>query len=101
MEWRRPWELSVKVLIIDDSQVMRTGIGYDCQVNEAEDGGVVLTLTLPENQKDGRLRVRMRPLAEPEQRFLMPYPFDVRVADIEQQSHDSRTETSPEMNRRV
>ncbi len=42
-----------------DSQVVRTAEGYSCEVREAEDGHVVLTLALPENQRGGQLLVRM------------------------------------------
>jgi hypothetical protein len=42
-----------------DSQVVKTGEGYDCEVKEAEDGRVVLTLQLPEEGSEGRIRVHM------------------------------------------
>ncbi len=42
-----------------DSQVVRTAEDYSCEVREAEDGRVVLTLALPETQRGGQLLVRM------------------------------------------
>ena len=42
-----------------DSQVVRTSEGYTCEVKEAEDGRVALTLVLPETQRGGQLLVRM------------------------------------------
>jgi hypothetical protein len=42
-----------------DSQVVRTAEDYSCEVKEAEDGRVVLTLALPEKQRGGQLLVRM------------------------------------------
>lgn len=42
-----------------DSQVIRTGEGYRCEVIEAEDGRIVLKLELPEEQKEGQILVRM------------------------------------------
>jgi hypothetical protein len=42
-----------------DSQVVRTAEGYLCEVKEAGDGRVVLTLTLPEKQIGGQLLIRM------------------------------------------
>jgi hypothetical protein len=42
-----------------DSQVVRTGEGYECELIETEDGPIVLKLELPEEQKEGQILVRM------------------------------------------
>ena len=42
-----------------DSQIARTSEGFDCRVQEAEDGQVVLRLDLPETHRSGQHLVRM------------------------------------------
>lgn len=42
-----------------DSQITRTSEGFDCRVQEAEDGRVVLRLALPETHRSGQHLVRM------------------------------------------
>lgn len=42
-----------------DSQITRTSEGFDCRVQEAEDGRVVLRLALPETHRSGQHMIRM------------------------------------------
>jgi hypothetical protein len=42
-----------------DSQVLETADGFDCRIDEAEDGEVVLRLVMPNEVADGQVNVRM------------------------------------------
>jgi hypothetical protein len=42
-----------------DSRVIRTGEGYECEVDKMDDDRIVIQLGLPENQKEERILVRM------------------------------------------